>query len=132
MPQSAPPFRSQLTADEVRRYSRQLILPEIGPVGQRKLRNARVFIAGLGGLGSPLALYLAAAGVGLLGLLDSDVVEESNLQRQILHKNADLGRAKGESARAALLELNPRLDLLVFQERLRSANALELLRDLTL
>ncbi|MEO5992656.1 MAG: ThiF family adenylyltransferase, partial [Arthrobacter sp.] len=96
-----------LTRADLERYSRQLILPEIGRTGQRRLKNARVLVIGAGGLGAPVLLYLAAAGVGTLGIVDDDVVEISNLQRQIIHGVADVGRPKVESARDAVAEINP-------------------------
>src|SRR5437867_3100693 len=96
-----------LTPEEVQRYSRHLIIPEIGALGQRRLKNARVLVIGAGGLGSPALLYLAAAGVGTLGIIDDDDVELSNLQRQVIHGVADVGRPKIESARDAIAALNP-------------------------
>src|SRR5205814_3578255 len=97
----------ELTTEEYARYARHLILPEVGLEGQRKLKAARVLMIGTGGLGSPLGLYLAAAGVGTLGLVDFDVVDESNLQRQIIHGTKDIGRKKIESAEERLLDINP-------------------------
>ena len=97
-----------LSPEEVERYSRHLIIPEIGSIGQRRLKNAKVLVIGAGGLGSPALLYLAAAGVGTLGIIDDDVVDLSNLQRQVIHGVADVGRAKIESARDAIAALNPR------------------------
>ncbi|MGA2571415.1 MAG: molybdopterin-synthase adenylyltransferase MoeB [Terracidiphilus sp.] len=119
----------ELTKDELARYSRHLILPEVGEEGQRKLKAARVLCVGTGGLGSPLALYLAAAGVGTLGLVDFDVVDASNLQRQIIHSTADIGRKKLDSAEEKLKALNPDLNVLKHDTRLTSANALEILKD---
>jgi len=113
---------------ELRRYARHLILPEVGPAGQQKLRAARVLCLGAGGLGSPAALYLAAAGVGRLGLVDFDTVELSNLQRQVLHGTPDVGRPKVESACATLSRLNPEVDLVPHATRLAAANALDLIR----
>jgi len=101
----------ELTQDDLSRYSRHLILPEVGVEGQRKLKAARVLCVGTGGLGSPLALYLAAAGVGTLGLVDFDVVDASNLQRQIIHSTADIGRKKLDSAEEKLKALNPALNV---------------------
>jgi adenylyltransferase/sulfurtransferase len=112
--------------EEVRRYSRHLILPEFGPQGQRKLKSARVLCVGAGGLGSPAALYLAAAGVGRLGLVDFDVVDVSNLQRQILHSTTDIGRSKLDSARERLKGLNPEIEVVTHPMRLNRANVLEL------
>lgn len=117
-----------LTAEQMRRYARHLALPEIGIAGQEKLRAARVLILGAGGLGSPVALYLAAAGVGHLGIVDFDTVELANLQRQILHGTGDVGRQKTESARAALHRLNPEVAVETHSVRLTRANALELIR----
>src|SRR5262245_2124455 len=97
----------ELNQDELRRYSRHLILPEVGVSGQKKIRSASVLCIGAGGLGSPIAMYLAAAGIGTLGIVDFDCVEFSNLQRQILHGSEDVGRPKTESARNRLLNLNP-------------------------
>jgi sulfur-carrier protein adenylyltransferase/sulfurtransferase len=117
---------SPLTAVEIQRYSRHLILPEVGVVGQRKLKAARVLLVGVGGLGSPLALYLAAAGVGTLGLVDCDVVDETNLQRQVLHGTASIGRQKLESAEARLADINPHVRVIRHDTRLSSANALDI------
>jgi adenylyltransferase/sulfurtransferase len=118
-----------LTHEEIRRYSRHLILPEVGVEGQEKLQQGSVACIGAGGLGSPLAMYLAAAGVGTIGIVDFDVVDESNLQRQILHGTSDVGTRKVESARATLAELNPHVRVVVHEERLTSDNALEILGD---
>ena len=115
-----------LTNDEVRRYSRHLILPEVGLEGQKKLKAASVLLIGAGGLGSPAALYLAAAGVGRLGIVDFDVVDESNLQRQVLHSTADVGRSKLASAQARLTALNPGLRIDAYEVALTSKNALEI------
>lgn len=122
-------MNSTLTNDEVLRYSRHLILPEVGMEGQLKLKRARVLCIGAGGLGSPVALYLAAAGVGTLGLVDFDTVDVTNLQRQILHNTSDVGRKKLDSAADRIQAMNPHVDLRKFETRLTSANALELLRD---
>jgi adenylyltransferase/sulfurtransferase len=118
----------QLSHDEVLRYSRHLLLPEVGVEGQRRLKGARVLLIGAGGLGSPAALYLAAAGVGTLGLVEFDLVDVTNLQRQILHGTAALGRPKLESAAERLHDLNPHVRVEPVAERLSSANALEILR----
>ncbi|MPY09589.1 molybdopterin-synthase adenylyltransferase MoeB [Arthrobacter bussei] len=115
-----------LTAEETLRYSRHLIIPGFGMEAQLRLKNARVLVIGAGGLGSPALLYLAAAGVGLLGIVDDDDVELSNLQRQVIHGMGDLGRSKAESARASILELNPLVDVVMHEERLDRGNALEL------
>src|SRR5208283_1606969 len=121
----APP----LSNDEILRYSRHLIMPEVGMAGQQKLKAARVLCIGAGGLGSPLALYLAAAGVGTLGLVDFDVVDLTNLQRQIIHTTADVGRKKLDSAAEKLTAINPFLNIQKFDVRLSSENAMELFRD---
>ena len=118
-----------LSNEEIARYSRHLILPEVGLEGQRKLKAARVLMIGTGGLGSPLGLYLAAAGVGTLGLVDFDVVDESNLQRQIIHGTKDVGRPKIESAKDRLLDINPNVKIEAHETRLTSENALELFKD---
>lgn len=118
----------QLSPEEIRRYSRHLILPEIGPEGQRKLKESSVLLIGAGGLGSPLALYLAAAGVGHLGIVDADVVDESNLQRQILHGTSALGRRKVDSARERVAEINPFVEVTTYDEPFTSVNALEIAR----
>ncbi len=113
-----------LSPQEVARYSRHLIMPEVGMEGQRKLKAASVLLIGAGGLGSPLGLYLAAAGVGRLGLVDFDVVDFSNLHRQVLHGTADVGRPKLHSARDKLQAINPEVKLDLYETRLSSANAL--------
>lgn len=118
-----------LSHDEVLRYSRHLILPEVGLQGQRRLKEARVVLIGAGGLGSPASLYLAAAGVGTLGLVDFDVVDVTNLQRQIVHGTAAVGRSKLESAKARLEDLNPHVHVETFDTRLTSENALEILGE---
>jgi len=118
-----------LTNDEILRYSRHLIMPEVGMAGQQKLKAARVLCIGAGGLGSPLTLYLAAAGVGTLGIVDFDVVDFTNLQRQIIHSTADVGRKKLDSAAEKLKAINPFINLKTFETRLTSENALELFRD---
>ncbi len=117
---------------EVERYSRHLLLPEVGVQGQLRLRNSSVLCIGAGGLGSPLALYLAAAGVGRLGVVDFDSVEYSNLQRQILHSTADVGRSKLASARDSIEAINPEIRVETFETRLSSQNALRLFRDFDL
>jgi sulfur-carrier protein adenylyltransferase/sulfurtransferase len=119
----------ELTKDDLSRYSRHLILPEVGEEGQRKLKAARVLCVGTGGLGSPLALYLAAAGVGTLGLVDFDVVDLSNLQRQIIHSTADIGRKKLDSAAEKLTAINPSLNVGKHETLLSSENALDILKD---
>ena len=117
---------ADLTVDEVMRYSRHLIIPEIGMTGQKRLKNARVLCVGAGGLGSPALLYLAAAGVGTLGVVDFDVVDESNLQRQIIHGQSDIGRPKAESARDSIREINPYVEVILHETQLDSDNALEI------
>ena len=121
----APP----LTPEELTRYSRHLILPGVGADGQRRLKRARVLIIGAGGLGSPIAMYLAAAGVGHLGIVDSDVVDRTNLQRQILHGTSDIGRRKTESAAERLTEINPNVEVTRFDVTLTSHNALGIMAD---
>lgn len=124
-----PTALPELTTDDLARYSRHLILPEVGTEGQRKLKAAKVLCVGTGGLGSPLAFYLAAAGVGTLGLVDFDVVDASNLQRQIIHSTKDIGRKKLDSAEEKLKALNPALNVVKHETMLTSANALEILKD---
>src|ERR1041385_3050001 len=119
----------QLNQEETLRYSRHLILPEVGVEGQLKLRHAKVLCIGAGGLGSPLALYLAAAGVGTLGIVDFDVVDRTNLQRQIIHGTQTLGVAKLESARERIEDLNPNVQVETFETRLTAENALDIIRD---
>jgi adenylyltransferase/sulfurtransferase len=118
-----------LTPAELRRYARHFSLPEVGEAGQRRLRGARILLVGAGGLGSPAALYLAAGGAGVLGVVDDDRVDETNLQRQILFGTRDVGRPKSETAAERLRDLNPHVHVERFAERLTSANALEILRD---
>ena len=122
-----PPAHAPLTPDELQRYHRHLILPEIGEDGQRRLKAARILLVGAGGLGSPAALYLAAAGVGHLGVVDADEVELSNLQRQVLHDTESVGTPKVESAAARLRAINPHVDVHAHRVRLTSANALAVL-----
>ena len=116
-----------LTPEQVTRYSRHIIMPQVGPIGQRKLMAAKVLIVGAGGLGSPSALYLALAGVGTIGIADFDVVDLSNLQRQVLHQDADVGRPKTESARDTLLAYNPDVNVVIHDGPLTSDNAMELI-----
>ena len=127
-PSEAKP-EAVLSNDEILRYSRHLIMPEVGMEGQQKLKAAKVLCIGAGGLGSPLALYLTAAGVGTLGIVDFDVVDYTNLQRQIIHTTADVGRKKLDSAADKLKAINPFLNLRTFDTKLTSANALELFRE---
>ena len=119
----------KLTNDEIARYSRHLILPEVGMEGQQKLKAARVLCVGTGGLGSPLALYLAAAGIGTLGLVDFDTVDDSNLQRQIIHSTATVGKLKVDSAEIMLKGLNPKLNVVKYNTMLTSANALDIFKN---
>lgn len=119
----------QFTPEQLTRYSRHFLLPEVGEEGQAKLLDAKVLLIGAGGLGSPSAFYLAAAGVGTLGLVDNDVVDMSNLQRQILHTNDRIGQSKVESARQTLTALNPDVKIIGYEERISSANILEIIRD---
>jgi molybdopterin/thiamine biosynthesis adenylyltransferase/rhodanese-related sulfurtransferase len=119
----------KLSKEEIQRYSRHLIMPEVGMEGQLKLKRARVLTIGTGGLGAPLGLYLAAAGVGHLGLVDFDVVDSSNLQRQVTFTTADVGKPKSEAAKARLSALNPAIEIVSYETRLTSENALELFRD---
>jgi sulfur-carrier protein adenylyltransferase/sulfurtransferase len=119
----------ELSRDEILRYSRHLLIPEVGLEGQRKLKNSSALIIGTGGLGSPVSLYLAAAGVGRIGLVDYDVVDSSNLQRQIIHGTSTVGKLKVESARAKLLDLNPEIQVDVYNEPYTSENALRIAQD---
>lgn len=119
----------ELTSAEAERYSRHVIIPEIGSIGQRRLKNAKVLVIGAGGLGSPALLYLAAAGVGTLGIVDDDTVDTSNLQRQVIHGVSDVGRSKARSARDAVAELNPLVSVRLHEVRLDSGNALEIFSD---
>jgi sulfur-carrier protein adenylyltransferase/sulfurtransferase len=120
---------AELTIDEVRRYSRHLIIPDVGMTGQKRLKNAKVLVIGAGGLGSPALLYLAAAGVGTLGIAEFDEVDESNLQRQVIHGQSDIGRPKAESARDSIAEINPLVKVVVHNERLDNDNVLEIFAD---
>lgn len=120
---------AELTKEEVARYSRHLIIPDVGVDGQKRLKNAKVLVVGAGGLGSPALLYLAAAGVGTLGVVDFDVVDESNLQRQVIHGQSDVGRPKAESARDSVAEINPFVKVVLHQTHLNSENALDIFRD---
>ena len=126
---SLPPLvepAESLSVDEVRRYSRHLIIPDVAMAGQKRLKNAKVLCVGAGGLGSPALMYLAAAGVGTLGIVEFDVVDESNLQRQIIHGQSDIGRSKGESARDSVQEINPFVTVNLHEERLDSSNVMDL------
>ncbi len=126
---SLPPLvepAAELTRDEVARYSRHLIIPDLGVDGQKRMKNARVLVIGAGGLGAPTLLYLAAAGVGTIGIVDYDVVDESNLQRQIIHGVSDVGRSKAQSARDSIAEVNPLVEVRLHEERLETHNAVNL------
>ena len=126
---SLPPLvepAPELTRQEVMRYSRHLIIPDVAMDGQKRLKNAKVLLIGAGGLGSPALLYLAAAGVGTLGIVDFDVVDESNLQRQVIHGQSDVGRPKAQSARDSIKEINPLIDVVLHEERLDSSNVFEI------
>src|SRR5262245_61597493 len=118
-----------LSLDQARRYARHIILPEVGPIGQRQLLAAKVLVIGAGGLGSPAALYLAAAGVGTLGIVDYDIVDLSNLHRQIIHGHANIGRRKVDSVRERLADVNPDVAVVTFNEPISSANAFEIIKD---
>jgi len=126
---SLPPLvepAAELTVDEVRRYSRHLIIPDVGMTGQKRLKNAKVLCVGAGGLGSPTLMYLAAAGVGTLGVIDFDVVDESNLQRQVIHGQSDIGRLKVESAAATVREINPYVNVVTHNTSLTTDNVMEI------
>ncbi len=120
---------SQLTTEQIQRYSRHFLLPQIGEKGQRKLLRSKTLLIGAGGLGSPTALYLAAAGVGTLGIIDGDRVDVTNLQRQILHKTSDIGRPKVESARETLQALNPDVTVVPYPTRITVENIVDIIRD---
>nr|WP_240188298.1 adenylyltransferase/sulfurtransferase MoeZ [Nakamurella flavida] len=128
MPPLVEPADS-LTKTEVERYSRHLIIPDVGMIGQKRLKNARVLAVGAGGLGSPALLYLAAAGVGTLGILDFDTVDESNLQRQVIHGQSDIGKSKAVSAGESIAEINPHVQVNLHTDRLDSSNALEIFAE---
>ena len=126
---SLPPLvepAESLSVEEVRRYSRHLIIPDVAMAGQKRLKNSKVLAIGAGGLGSPTLMYLAAAGVGTLGIIDFDVVDESNLQRQIIHGQSDIGRSKAESARNSIIEINPLITVNLHEERLDSSNVMDI------
>src|SRR5271157_1853676 len=125
----APVQPATLSKDEILRYSRHLIMPEVGMEGQLKLKNAKVLMIGAGGLGAPLGMYLAAAGVGRLGLVDFDVVDFTNLQRQVTFGTSDVGKFKSEAARERLSNLNPAIEIVAYETKLTSENALELFKD---
>ncbi|MDR3032997.1 MAG: adenylyltransferase/sulfurtransferase MoeZ [Kitasatospora sp.] len=126
---SLPPLvepAAELTVEEVRRYSRHLIIPDVGMDGQKRLKNAKVLCVGAGGLGSPALMYMAAAGVGTLGIIEFDTVDESNLQRQIIHGQSDIGRSKAQSARDSVKEINPLVEVILHEERLDNDNVMEI------
>ncbi|GAA0960611.1 adenylyltransferase/sulfurtransferase MoeZ [Virgisporangium aurantiacum] len=126
---SLPPLvepAAELTIDEVRRYSRHLIIPDVGMAGQKRLKNAKVLCVGAGGLGSPALMYLAAAGVGTLGIVEFDTVDESNLQRQIIHGQSDIGKPKAESAAESIREINPLVNVIIHNEALTNDNVMEI------
>src|SRR5689334_6549877 len=125
----AKPEAVTLNNDEILRYSRHLIMPEVGMEGQQKLKAARVLCIGAGGLGSPLALYLAAAGVGTIGIVDFDVVDYTNLQRQVIHGTGDVGRSKLASARDTITDINPHVNVIGFEEQFTSENAMRIVKD---
>jgi len=125
----APITVLDFSEEEIRRYSRHIVLPEVGGIGQKRINRAAVLVVGAGGLGSPVALYLAAAGVGKIGIVDNDIVDTSNLQRQILHTTAAVGRKKVESARDTLLALNPNLEIVPLDLRLNASNIIDILSD---
>src|SRR3954468_5950532 len=129
MPTVTEVAQPTLSNEEILRYSRHLIMPEVGMEGQQKLKAARVLCIGAGGLGSPLALYLTAAGVGTLGIVDFDVVDFTNLQRQVIHTTADVGRPKLESATEKIKAINPFVNVRAFETKLTSANAHDIFRD---
>ena len=116
------------TEEQITRYSRHILLPEVGGKGQKKLAQAKIFVVGAGGLGSPVALYLAAAGVGTIGLIDSDIVDISNLQRQVLHHTPDIGRSKVQSAKEKIETLNPDVNVETYETRFGQENAIDLIK----
>ena len=119
----------EFTETQINRYSRHILLPEVGGKGQKKIIQAKVLVVGAGGLGSPAALYLAAAGIGTIGLIDSDVVDLSNLQRQVIHHTADVGRSKVLSGKEKIQALNPDVNVVMYEERLTAGNALKIVGD---
>src|ERR1700730_435526 len=126
---AAPPAAAELTNDEILRYSRHLIIPEVGIEGQKKLKAAKVLLVGAGGLGAPLGLYLTAAGVGRIGLVDFDVVDFTNLQRQVIHSTKDVGRNKIDSAAEKMVAINPNVQIAKHEVALSSEDALDILKD---
>src|SRR5437773_3725721 len=134
MPITADPFtaraeRLNLTPQEVARYSRHLIMPEVGMDGQKRLKAASILLIGAGGLGAPLGLYLAAAGIGRIGIVDFDVVDFTNLQRQVIHATADVGKKKLDSAAEKMQAINPNVTIVKYETALSSENALDILKD---
>ena len=119
----------KLTIQELGRYARHIVLPEVGIKGQEKIKQARVLIVGAGGLGSPAALYLAAAGIGTIGIVDFDKVDENNLQRQIIHNTKNIGTKKAESAKQSIINLNPNVNVEIYNEKLNSKNAIEIIKN---
>src|SRR5215208_2696707 len=131
VPMALPPLvepAAELSKDEVERYSRHLIIPDVGMAGQKRLKNAKVLVIGAGGLGSPALLYLAAAGVGTLGIAEFDTVDESNLQRQVIHGVSDIDKSKGLSAKESIAEINPYVEVVLHEERLDNDNVLDVFR----
>lgn len=131
-PNTLPPLvepAGELSQQEIERYSRHLIIPEVGLVGQRRIKNAKILVIGAGGLGSPTLLYLAAAGVGTLGIVDFDVVDESNLQRQVIHSQSDIGRSKAQSAKESVLGINPFVNVILHEVRLDNSNVLDIFKE---
>src|SRR5688572_15395348 len=122
-----PVLNMNLNNDEIRRYSRHLILPEVGLAGQKKIKATSVLCIGAGGLGSPIAMYLAAAGIGKIGIVDFDTVDYSNLQRQIIHGTEDVGRPKTDSAKETINGINPNVEVVLHNARLTSENALDII-----
>src|SRR3954451_9790863 len=129
MPVEAPVAAPALSKEEILRYSRHLIMPEVGMEGQLKLKAAKVLLVGTGGLGAPLGMYLAAAGVGRIGMVDFDVVDHTNLQRQIIHGTKDVGRKKLDSAADTMRDINPYVRIDKYEVALTSENALDILKD---
>src|SRR5687768_10942009 len=119
----------EFTETQINRYSRHILLPEVGGKGQKKIIQAKVLVVGAGGLGSPAALYLAAAGIGTIGLIDSDVVDLSNLQRQVIHHTSDVGRSKVLSGKEKIQALNPDVNVILYEERLNASNALKMFAE---
>jgi len=121
--------QTRLSQEEINRYSRHLILPEVGLKGQLKLKNSKVLVVGTGALGSPVLLYLSAAGIGTIGIIDFDTVDESNLQRQIIHSTNEIGNPKVNSAKSRINSINPNIDVIAYNDKLTSKNALEIIKN---